>query len=362
MGGRKLPCSSREPVLVRLLSTKIMLLFLLRAPGVLGPAGGSHACPPSCTCSAEIGLVTCSESTLHEIPQDLPFWVQNLTIVRSDLKVLSATSFGGNSTWASLTTLILSNNHIHTLQDRAFRDFLALTTLDLSHNDLVTVAPNAFLGGPRLQNLKLNSVLWREGAASEEQLLVAVALPRSLWQLELAGNRLETLPVTLLDQLPDLQVLDLRQNSLATLPEAVLATLAQQGRPQLYLHSNPFVCDCQLQPLLAWLANASKMQVVDADSLRCAAPATMNGSLLLQLQASDMECSHQDLQTASYVFFGIVLALIGVTFLMVLYLNRRGIKRWLNNLREACRDQMEGYHYRYEQDADPRRVPPAGGV
>ncbi|KFO84370.1 Trophoblast glycoprotein-like, partial [Buceros rhinoceros silvestris] len=44
----------------------------------------------------------------------------------------------------------------------------------------------------------------------------------------------------------------------------------------------------------------------------------------------------------------------GIVFLMVLYLNRRGIKRWLHNLREACRDQMEGYHYRYEQDSDPQ--------
>ena len=47
----------------------------------------------------------------------------------------------------------------------------------------------------------------------------------------------------------------------------------------------------------------------------------------------------------------------GLIFLMVLYLNRRGIQRWMRNLREACRDQMEGYHYRYEQDADPRRAP-----
>ncbi|CAL8402308.1 unnamed protein product [Boreogadus saida] len=43
-----------------------------------------------------------------------------------------------------------------------------------------------------------------------------------------------------------------------------------------------------------------------------------------------------------------------MVFLMVLYLNRGGIKRWLNNIREGCRDQMEVYHYRYEQDSDPR--------
>nr|XP_033804452.1 trophoblast glycoprotein-like [Geotrypetes seraphini] len=342
-----------------------MLLFLLRATGALGPAGGSHTCPPTCNCSAETGLVKCSESTLQQIPRDLPFGVQNLTVVGSDLQVLSATSFrgkGGNSTWATLTTLILSNDRIHTVEDRAFWDLFALTTLDLSHNPLATIARNAFLGCPLLRTLKLNGVLGPEGAASVEQLLVATALPRSLRQLELTGNRLITLPAALLDRLPDLQVLDLRHNSLATLPEAAVATLAQRGRPQLYLDPNPFVCECQLQPLLAWLANASQMQVADADNLRCAAPATLNGSFLLQLQASEVGCSHQDLQTASYVFFSIVLALIGVTFLTVLYLNRRGIKRWLNNLREACRDQMEGYHYRYEQDADPRRVSAADGV
>ena len=69
-----------------------------------------------------------------------------------------------------------------------------------------------------------------------------------------------------------------------------------------------------------------------------------------------MELAGPELE-ASYVFFGLVLALIGLIFLMVLYLNRRGIQRWMRNLREACRDQMEGYHYRYEQDADPRRAP-----
>ncbi|KAG1936149.1 trophoblast glycoprotein [Pimephales promelas] len=56
----------------------------------------------------------------------------------------------------------------------------------------------------------------------------------------------------------------------------------------------------------------------------------------------------------SYVFLGMVLALIGVIFLLVLYLNRKGIKKWIYNIRDACRDHMEGYHYRYEINSDPR--------
>ncbi|XP_034523489.1 trophoblast glycoprotein-like [Ailuropoda melanoleuca] len=110
---------------------------------------------------------------------------------------------------------------------------------------------------------------------------------------------------------------------------------------------------------------------------RCAAPRALQDRPFLDLDEARLRCTDGDADgrgeevevagpelEASYVFFGLVLALIGLIFLMVLYLNRRGIQRWMRNLREACRDQMEGYHYRYEQDADPRRAPapaaPAG--
>lgn len=59
------------------------------------------------------------------------------------------------------------------------------------------------------------------------------------------------------------------------------------------------------------------------------------------------------LQT-SYVFLGVVLGFVGVVFLFVLYLNRKGIKRWMFDTRDACREALEGYHYRMEVDSDPR--------
>ena len=40
-----------------------------------------------------------------------------------------------------------------------------------------------------------------------------------------------------------------------------------------------------------------------------------------------------------------------------LYVTCQAPLSWRGQRREACRDQMEGYHYRYEQDADPRRAP-----
>lgn len=146
--------------------------------------------------------------------------------------------------------------------------------------------------------------------------------------------------------------------------------------PRLLLADNPLRCGCAARPLLAWLRNTTE-RVPDARRLRCAAPRALHGWPFLDLEKARLHCAHGDADgrgeevelagpelEASYVFFGLVLALIGLIFLMVLYLNRRGIQRWMRNLREACRDQMEGYHYRYEQDADPRRAPapaaPAG--
>ncbi|KAK7926254.1 hypothetical protein WMY93_008564 [Mugilogobius chulae] len=45
-----------------------------------------------------------------------------------------------------------------------------------------------------------------------------------------------------------------------------------------------------------------------------------------------------------------------MVFLFVLYLNRNGMKKWIIEMRDACRDVLEGYHYRYEIDTDPRRT------
>lgn len=54
----------------------------------------------------------------------------------------------------------------------------------------------------------------------------------------------------------------------------------------------------------------------------------MRNRVLLELNSADLDCDPilpPSLQT-SYVFLGIVLALIGAIFLLVLYLNRKGIK------------------------------------
>uniref|UniRef100_A0A8C8SKS6 Trophoblast glycoprotein n=1 Tax=Pelusios castaneus TaxID=367368 RepID=A0A8C8SKS6_9SAUR len=138
------------------------------------------------------------------------------------------------------------------------------------------------------------------------------AVPRDLPPyarlLCLTGNRLASLPpgAFLSPPLPDLQHLDLHNNSLMDLQAGTFHNLAQLQ--SLDLSHNSLKC----------LSNATVTQ------LR-ALPRLHRVRLDLQTQ----------LQT-SYVFLGIVLALIGAIFLLVLYLNRKGIKKLICAMWGIC--------------------------
>uniref|UniRef100_H3ANG8 LRRCT domain-containing protein n=1 Tax=Latimeria chalumnae TaxID=7897 RepID=H3ANG8_LATCH len=310
-------------------------------------------CPPNCDCLESAKTVHCSHANLTGVPRDIPPWVQNLSIAGSSIPLLNKTSFANNgSALDNLTSLLLRHNEIEVLSASAFEQVPNIKTLDLSNNCLNNISVDAFAGLEQLQHLRLNGAL---GSSVEVQLVNALQTGNltSLIELELADNKLLSFPSYTSSQL-QLEVLNLTNNSLQFVEAGVIEEWYQQKNLQVFLGSNPFICDCHLKPLLSWLKNNS--QVGDARSLRCFGPEDYNGTSILRLQVKDLRCLNEDLETVSYVFFGIVLALIGVIFLMVLYLNRRGIKKWMNALRDACRDQMEGYHYRYEQDTDPRRT------
>ncbi|NXV85956.1 TPBGL protein, partial [Calonectris borealis] len=334
-----------------------LALLPLAVPPAVAPGG----CPSACYCVATPELVQCRYERLEEPPRELPATVHNLSIAGSNLSVLQRAAFAARPL-PDLRLLRLRHDNIQIIEDMALQGLPALRTLDLSHNPLLSVAAGAFAGVPLLRTLQLNQALL--ATPLEEQLALALR-NLSLRRLELAGNALRALPAALLPA--GLEELDLRNNSLQRLTAAELRILEAPGLRglRLTLGANPLSCDCALRPFLAWL-RAAAARVPDARSLRCAGSPPLHGATLLRLRPEGLACAATEggepgrLETASYVFFGIVLALIGIVFLMVLYLNRRGIKRWLHNLREACRDQMEGYHYRYEQDADPHRTSAIG--
>ncbi|XP_056140298.1 wnt-activated inhibitory factor 2 [Lampris incognitus] len=314
------------------------------------PVRPDEDCPPSCMCARDSGTVTCRDGGESEVPAGIPDWTSTLILRGNNISTLPPAVFSANGTELGLTTLSLSYNGIQAIEPYAFLGLPRLHLLDLSHNRLVSVSPRAFHGLLQLRSLYLNCSLAPAGAAQLSDALGAQSL-YSLHRLELAGNRLTSIPLLALDSY-NLHTLVLTNNSIETVGEENVSGLYLQSRMRVYLSLNPFRCTCELEAFYYWLKNSS--QCPDASRLLCSEPESKRGVPLEKLRGEDLDCTNENLEAVSYVFLGIVLALIGVVFLMVLYLNREGIKRWLNNIREACRDQMEVYHYRYEQDSDPR--------
>ncbi|KAI7790373.1 trophoblast glycoprotein b [Triplophysa rosa] len=346
--------------------TLCVLLFLA--------ASSSSSCPVHCVC--ETTIVNCVNQGLRSIPQPLPKDITTLNINGNDIRNLNNESFP--SPLEHLTSLYVSGSQVEQLNTMVFANLPSLRFLDLSNNIIVHFSAEAFSQDNKVEVLNLSRSLYNYSYVGVFANLFKQSLPK-VSHLDLSNNKLVLLPEGTFTGLLDLTVLDLRNNSLVSimngtfqnraleeldlrdnalkdLPNGTLADLCLIPDLRVRLAGNPWRCDCNIEDMLIWLKRYDL--VVDKLKITCSAPAGLKHVSLLQLKQYQLPCTYTgDLKgvlETSYVFLGMVLALIGVIFLLVLYLNRKGIKRWIYNIRDACRDHMEGYHYRYEINSDPR--------
>ncbi|CAB1434355.1 unnamed protein product [Pleuronectes platessa] len=300
--------------------------------------------------SSDSGTVTCRDGEDTEVPGDIPEWTSSLILRGRNISTLQRGAFMSNGSELDMTILSLSYNGIQAIEPYAFLGLPRLRLLDLSHNQLELISSRAFHGLPDLRSLYLNNSVLPSAAEQLSEALDTQTL-QNLHRLELAGNRLRSIPMLRLD-IYNLHALVLVNNSIESIGWENVTNLYQQTRRTCLLGVDPFRCNCGLEAFYYWLKNSSSVRIQGISC--CSEPEAKRGVPWRLLRGDDVDCMNENLEAVSYVFLGLVLALIGLVFLMVLYLNRGGIKRWLNNIRDACRDQMEVYHYRYEQDSDPR--------
>lgn len=111
-------------------------------------------------------------------------------------------------------------------------------------------------------------------------------LPRPaphLWNLDLVGNNLTSLPDDFGEDYPALKFLDLGSNSLTTVSRASLAPLLDAPIEAVELGGNPLVCDCSVEHLRAFPA-----ELLSAD---CRAPEALRRRNVHDLSDEDLQCA-----------------------------------------------------------------------
>ncbi|XP_064127714.1 platelet glycoprotein Ib alpha chain [Loxodonta africana] len=239
------------------LSVPMLLLFLLLL--LPSPSHLHSICNVSEVDSK--ALVNCQKRGLKVLPPDLPTDTAILYLDENPLATFSTASV------VNLTHLIqlhLEHCQLANLQTDGILSQLKM--LDLSHNQLKSLPP---LGRalPVLISLDVsfNQLALFSGALDGLSQLQELylrgnhlkALPPGLLastprvkKLNLANNELDELPPGLLNGLDDLDTLYLQENCLRTIPKDFFG---DSILPFAFLHSNPWVCNCEILYFRNWL-------------------------------------------------------------------------------------------------------------
>ncbi|XP_037368644.1 matrix-remodeling-associated protein 5 [Talpa occidentalis] len=226
----------------------VLLLLLLLLSGL----PRARACPHPCACYVP-SEVHCTFRSLASVPAGISRHVERINLGFNSIQALSETSFAG---LAKLELLLMHGNEIPNIPDGALRDLSSLQVLKFSYNKLRVITKQTLQGLTSLLRLHLdhNRLEFIHPQAFEG--LTGLRL------LHLEGNQLRQLhpgtfsTFTFLDyfRLSTVRHLYLADNQLSALPRGML-----DGMPlleNLFLHGNPWVCDCSLDWFSRWEAGS----------------------------------------------------------------------------------------------------------
>nr|XP_003476340.1 immunoglobulin superfamily member 10 isoform X1 [Cavia porcellus] len=210
---------------------------------------GSRACPRRCACYISTE-VHCTFRYLTSIPENIPHDVERINLGYNSLVRLTETDFSGLN---KLELLMLHSNGIHTVVDKTFSDLQALQVLKMSYNKLRKLQRDIFYGLKSLTRLHMdhNNIEF-----INPEVFYGLT---SLRLVHLEGNQLTKLHPDTFVSLRYLQIfktsfikyLYLSDNFLTSLPQEVVSYMPDLE--SLYLHGNPWTCDCHLKWLSDWI-------------------------------------------------------------------------------------------------------------
>ncbi|XP_037618107.1 immunoglobulin superfamily member 10 [Sebastes umbrosus] len=269
-----------DPPAVCVLQTLLVLM-------VLPPVVPIPSCPRPCSCPQPAEL-HCTFRSLLTIPAAVSKHVERMNLGFNSINTITDRSLAG---LRKLELLMVHGNDIHSLPQGVFRDLTSLQMLKMSYNKLKEIDRDTLQGLWALARLHLDHNRLEFIHPDAFQGLT------SLRMLQLEGNRLQQLhpasfaTFTLMGHfhVSTLRHLYLSDNGLTSLPSGLVAAMPQLEN--LYLHGNPWTCDCNMK----WLRDWDK---TSPGVLKCKKDRALPGGQLCPMCSSPRHLRKAELQAA----------------------------------------------------------------
>ncbi|XP_017281852.2 matrix-remodeling-associated protein 5 [Kryptolebias marmoratus] len=254
----------------------LVLIFL--------PPVTSDFCPRPCSCP-QPKVLHCTFRSLFTIPAAVPKHTERINLGFNSINQIGDRSLFG---LRKLEQLMLHGNNIYNLPDGVFRDLASLQMLKISYNKLKEISRQTLHGLWSLIRLYLDHNHLKFIHPDTFQGLTSLRI------LQLEGNQLQQLhPSTFTTfavlahfHISTLRNLHLSDNRLESLPPRLVETMPQLEN--LYLHGNPWSCDCNMRWLQDWKKTSPGVLKCKNDMslpggrlcARCSSPRHLSGTEL----------------------------------------------------------------------------------
>ncbi|NXK72066.1 MXRA5 protein, partial [Amazona guildingii] len=251
----------------------------------LGLPPGAHTCPQPCACYVP-SEIHCTFRSLAAVPARISRHVERINFGFNSIQSMYENSFTGLT---KLELLMIHGNDIQNIPNGALKDLVSLQVFKISYNKLKVITDQTLQGLSSLMRLHMdhNRIEFiHPNAFDGLTSLRLVHLEGNLLQ-QLHPDTFSTFMVLDYFKLSTVRHLYLSENALRTLPARMFQGMTLLEN--LYLHGNPWACDCSLKWLLEW-------NEVSGGVLKCKKDKAYEGGQLCPKCNSPKQLQKEDIQ------------------------------------------------------------------